>query len=83
MVAWNCFLLFQAEKSQSLNKKDDQAISWDWENIPCNGSASHGGRPRNTDRIFAVMRRLESKNVFWLARYSKCSRSIEQNTDSG
>jgi len=64
----NLFFLFQAEKSQSLNKKDDQAISWDWENIPGNVSASHAGHPRKTDRIFAVMRRLESKNVFLISQ---------------
>jgi len=36
----------------------------DGENITGNESASHTGRPFSTDRIFAVMRRLESKNVF-------------------
>ena len=35
-----------------------------WEIISGNGTASHAGRPGSTDRIFAVMRRLESKNVF-------------------
>ena len=40
----------------------------DGENITGNESASHTGRPFSTDRIFAIMRRLESKNVFLIGQ---------------
>ena len=70
MVAWNFFVV-SSGKITIIEQRGWPSASTNFlhgESITGNETASHTGRPRSTNRIFAVMRRLESKNVFLIGQ---------------